>query len=114
MDFGSHTTFGRTGLSVSRLGFGASYPAPAEALVKAFHERGVNFFLWGTGRRAPMRDALRNLVRTHRDEVVIALQTYDKGGMFMRHFHEKGLQFVEKAPESVTNDALARVRAIVS
>jgi len=92
MDFGSHTTLGRTGLSVSRLGFGASYPAPAEALEKAFHERGVNFFLWGTGRRAPMREALRNLIKTQRDQVVIAFQTYDKGGMVMRHFHEKGLR----------------------
>jgi aryl-alcohol dehydrogenase-like predicted oxidoreductase len=91
-DFSSHTVFGRTGLSVSRLGFGASYPAPAEALEKAFYDRGVNFFLWGTGRRAPMRDALRNLAGHHRDEVVIAFQTYDKSGMLMRHFHEKGLR----------------------
>jgi len=29
-------------------------------------------------------------------------------------FNERGLQFVEKAPEAVTNDALARVRTIVS
>ena len=92
MDFKSPTTLGRTGLSVSRLGFGASYPAPAEALEKAFHERGVNFFLWGSGRRAPMRDALRNLARSQRDRVVIAFQTYDKGGLVMRHFHEKGLR----------------------
>jgi aryl-alcohol dehydrogenase-like predicted oxidoreductase len=92
MNFKSYTTLGRTGLSVSRLGFGASYPAPAESLEKAFHERGVNFFLWGTGRRDPMRDALRNLVKTQRDQVVIAFQTYDKGGLLMRHFHEKGLR----------------------
>ena len=91
MDFKSHTTLGRTGLSVSRLGFGASYPAPAESLEKAFHERGVNFFLWGSGRRDPMRDALIHLTREHRDRVVIAFQTYDKSGMVMRHFHEKGL-----------------------
>ena len=92
MNFSDHTTLGRTGLSVSRLGFGASYPAPAEALEKAFHERGANFFLWGSGRRAPMRDALRNLSKSHRDQVVIAFQTYDKGGVVMRHFHEKGLR----------------------
>ena len=92
MNFKSHTTLGRTGLSVSRLGFGASYLAPAEALEKAFHERGVNYFLWGSGRRAPMRDALRNLVRSQRDRVVIAFQTYNKDGLFMRHFHEKGLR----------------------
>jgi len=92
MNFKSHTTLGRTGLSVSRLGFGASYLAPSESLEKAFHERGVNFFLWGSGRRAPMKEALINLSRPHRDKVVIAFQTYDKGGMLMRHFHEKGLR----------------------
>jgi aryl-alcohol dehydrogenase-like predicted oxidoreductase len=92
MDFRSHTVLGRTGLSVSRLGFGASYLAPAEALEKAFHEKGLNFFLWGSGRRAPMADALKNLTQSHRDEVVIAFQSYDKSGMLMRHFHEKGLR----------------------
>ena len=92
MDFSGHTTLGRTGLSVSRLGFGASYPAPAEALERAFHEKGLNFFLWGSGRKAPMADALGNLARSNRDEVVVAFQTYDKSGMLMRHFHEKGLR----------------------
>ncbi len=92
MDFNSHTTLGRTGLSVSRLGFGGSYPAPAKSLEKAFHERGVNFFLWGSGRRAPMGEALKSLVRTQRDQVVIAFQSYDKSGLVMRRFHEKGLR----------------------
>jgi mRNA interferase MazF len=32
----------------------------------------------------------------------------------MIDFVERGLQFVEKAPESVISDVLARVRAIVS
>lgn len=31
----------------------------------------------------------------------------------MIDFHHRGVQFVEKAPDSVINDALARVRAIV-
>jgi mRNA interferase MazF len=31
----------------------------------------------------------------------------------MIDFNERGLQFIEKAPEAVTNEALARVRAIV-
>ena len=92
MNFKPHVTLGRTGLSVSRLGFGASYPAPAQALERAFHERGINFFLWGSGRRAPMAEALVHLSRTHRDEVVIAFQTYDKSGLVMRRFHEKGLR----------------------
>ena len=32
----------------------------------------------------------------------------------MIDFNERGLKFIEKAPEAVTNEALARVRAIVS
>jgi aryl-alcohol dehydrogenase-like predicted oxidoreductase len=39
-----------------------------------------------------MRDALRNLTASHRDQVVIAFQSYDKSGLVMRHFHEKGLR----------------------
>lgn len=32
----------------------------------------------------------------------------------MIDFNERGLQFIETAPEAVTNDILARIRAIVS
>jgi aryl-alcohol dehydrogenase-like predicted oxidoreductase len=39
-----------------------------------------------------MADALKNLVRSHRNEVVVAFQSYDKSGLLMRHFHEKGLR----------------------
>ena len=53
---------GSTGLEVSRIGFGASYDAPAEAYERAFHEHGVNFLYWGSMRRRGMRNAIRNLV----------------------------------------------------
>jgi len=92
MDYRSHTFLGRTGLSVGRLGFGGSYPAPAHALERAYHEHGLNFFLWGATRREPMRQALKNIARNSREGVVIAFQTYDKSGLLMRHFHEKGLR----------------------
>jgi aryl-alcohol dehydrogenase-like predicted oxidoreductase len=92
MDFKAHTTLGRTGLSVSRLGIGAAYGAPAWILEKAFHEHGVNAFYWGALRKAEMGNALRNLCWTDRDRVVVMFQTYDKSGFLMRHFHEKGLR----------------------
>lgn len=92
MDFKTHTTLGRTGLSVSRLGIGAAYGAPALALEKAFHEHGVNAFYWGALRKAEMGNALRNLCRTDRDRIVVMFQTYDKSGFLMRRFHEKGLR----------------------
>jgi aryl-alcohol dehydrogenase-like predicted oxidoreductase len=92
MDFRSHTILGRTGLSVSRLGIAASYDAPAFAMERAFHEFGVNFFYWGSVRKAGMRDALINLKGDYRDGLVIAFQSYDKSGLVMRRFHEKGLR----------------------
>jgi aryl-alcohol dehydrogenase-like predicted oxidoreductase len=92
MDFNTHTILGRTGLSVSRLGIGASYGAPAWALEKAFHEYGVNAFYWGATRKATMGEALKELCRTDRDRIVVMFQTYDKSGFLMRHFHEKGLR----------------------
>jgi len=92
MDFNVHTILGRTGLSVSRLGIGASYGVPAKAIEKAFHEHGVNAFYWGALRKAGMAEALINLCRTDRERVVVMFQTYDKLGWLMQHFHEKGLR----------------------
>ena len=92
MAFSSRRTLGRTGLSISRMGIAASYGVPAAALERAFHEKGVNFFYWGSLRKEGMRDALRSLIPTRRSDLVIAFQSYDKSGLLMRHFHEKGLR----------------------
>ncbi len=92
MDFMTHTTLGRTGLSVSRLGIGASYGAPAFALEKAFHEHGINAFYWGALRKPSMGEALKNLCRTEREKVVVMFQTYDRSGFLMKRRHEKGLR----------------------
>jgi aryl-alcohol dehydrogenase-like predicted oxidoreductase len=83
---------GSTGLRVSRIGFGGSYGAPAEAYEYAFHEHGVNFLYWGSIRRPGMRDAIRRLVAGgHRDRLVVALQSYDRTGFLMRPFVARGL-----------------------
>ncbi len=57
-------------------------------------------------------------VRGHGFEVALDGEKV-KGVVLCQHvkmidFIERGVQFAEKAPESVTSDALARVRAIVS
>jgi len=91
-DFRAHTILGRTGLTVSRLGIGSSYGVPAPAIERAFHEHGVNLLYWGSLRRSGMAHAIRNLKTPHREQLVIALQTYDRSGLFMRHFVEKGLR----------------------
>jgi aryl-alcohol dehydrogenase-like predicted oxidoreductase len=77
---------------VSRLGIGASYGVPAHAIEKAYREHGVNFFYWGSIRRPGMREAIRNLSRTDRDRIVVALQSYDRAGIAIRFFHERGLR----------------------
>lgn len=92
MSFREHTILGRTGLSVSRLGIGSGYGVPSFAVEKAYHEYGVNYLFWSSPRRKGMREAIRNLVRSERDRLVIAIQTYDHNGRFMRYFVEKGLR----------------------
>lgn len=44
--FEEHTTLGRTGLEVSRIGLAGGYGVPATAVEKAHHEYGINYFYW--------------------------------------------------------------------
>jgi len=92
MDFREHTTLGRTGLSVSRLGIGCSYGVPDYSIEKAYHGYGVNFFYWGAMRRSSMKKALRKLVKSERDKLVIALQSFDRTGPLMTLFLNRGLR----------------------
>ena len=93
-NFKNHTTLGRTGLSVSRLGVASGYGVPDSSVEKAFHEHGINYFYWGT-RKPGMKKALLNLSRSNRDKMVIALQTYDHMGWFIKGSVEKGLKALE-------------------
>lgn len=69
-------TLGRTHLQVGRLGMAASFGVPATAVERAF-ERGVNYLYWGTFRRGPFGQALRNL-KPQRDRMVLVLQSYSR------------------------------------
>jgi len=88
----SPVTLGRTGLRVGRIGLGASYGVSASAVERAFHERGVNYFYWGSIRRRGMRDAVRHLAPAHREGIVVALQSYDRTGLLMAPFVTRGLR----------------------
>ena len=92
MSFRQHTTLGRTGLEVSRLGIGAGYGVPAAAVERAFHEYGINYFYWSLSRRRGMLEAIRHLAPNQREKLVIAMQTYDHSGLVLRRTHEKGLR----------------------
>jgi len=91
-DFLEHVDLGRTGLKVSRIGIAASYGVPAQAIEKAFHERQINLLYWGSRRHPEMGSALQYLVKTEREKLVVAFQTYDKSGLLIRGKHESGLK----------------------
>jgi aryl-alcohol dehydrogenase-like predicted oxidoreductase len=67
---------GRTNLEVGRLGMAASFGVPAKAVERAF-EQGVNYLYWGSFRRGPFGQALRNL-KPRRDRMVLVLQSYSR------------------------------------
>lgn len=92
MDFTERRILGRTGLPVSRLGLAGGYGVPAAAVEKAFHEHGINYFLWSTPRKAGMRKGLRNLVKDNREKIIIVLQTYDHIGFTVKRSMQKGLK----------------------
>lgn len=85
------TSLGRTGLRVGRLGLAAGYGVPARAVRRAFAEHGVNYFYWEGLRKRHMREGLRDLARTNRDDLVIAIQSYDRLGFWMRRSVPKAL-----------------------
>ena len=68
--FSQRTTLGRTGLQVSKLGLGSSFKAPTSAYLEAF-DRGVNYFYWGSIRRSLMGNAIREIARDRRDQLVV-------------------------------------------
>jgi aryl-alcohol dehydrogenase-like predicted oxidoreductase len=92
--FTEKTTLGRTGLKVSRIGLAGGYGVPAPAVKKAFHKYGVNYFYW-EGRKPGMKEGLRKLAKNNRKELVIAIQSYDHLGIWLRHSVEKALQQLE-------------------
>jgi aryl-alcohol dehydrogenase-like predicted oxidoreductase len=74
-------TLGRTGLQVGRLGMAAGYGVPAAAVERAF-DHGVNYLYWGSVRRGPFGQALRNL-KPRRDRMVLVLQSYSRVAALM-------------------------------
>ena len=76
-DFLERRAIGRTGLTTSRLGIGATFNAPARVIEDAF-ERGINYLYWGTVRQPEFARAMVNLARRARDELVLTVQSYSR------------------------------------
>jgi aryl-alcohol dehydrogenase-like predicted oxidoreductase len=81
---------GRTGLEAGRLGMAASYGIPAAAVERSF-ERGVNYLYWGSFRRGPFGQALRNL-KAQRERMVLVLQSYSRMAALMAPSVEMALR----------------------
>jgi len=90
-NFSTSITLGRTGLSVGRLGIGASYGVPADAVEMAF-ERGVNYLYWGSKRKDPMAEGIRGIIRRNREQAVIVVNGFSRLGFRYRHIVESSLK----------------------
>jgi aryl-alcohol dehydrogenase-like predicted oxidoreductase len=92
MSFRERVALGRTGLQVCRLGLASGYGVPERAVEKAVLEHGLNYLYWSLPRRGGMTRALQRLVRSQRDRLVIALQSYDRSGLLLSTFFERSLR----------------------
>jgi len=121
-DFSEKVAFGRSGLRVSRLGVGSSFGVSERACKMAF-DAGVNYFFWGSVRTPPMGAAIRDLARTHRDELVVVLECYARWPWMVRRSVEQGLRQLgidrvdvlllgrhESVPNARTLDAVERLK----
>jgi aryl-alcohol dehydrogenase-like predicted oxidoreductase len=93
-DFSKKVALGRTDLHVSRVGVGASYGVSEKACRKAF-DMGVNYFFWGSVRTSGMGVAIRDIARTHREELVIVLECYARHPKLIGRSVEQGLRKLE-------------------
>ena len=85
--YSARRVLGKTGLLVSRIGIGCSYGVSASDLLKAF-DRGINYYYFGTLRRSAMAHAVRDLTPAHRNELVVAIQSYSRWpGILRRSVH---------------------------
>lgn len=83
---------GKTDLYAGRIGIGAAYGTPADALEAAFEE-GCNYFYWGALRNAKMATAIRNIVnKGKRDDLIVVIQDFRRSRQGVEHSLMRGLK----------------------
>jgi aryl-alcohol dehydrogenase-like predicted oxidoreductase len=83
---------GNTELKAGRLGIGAAYGVPPEALEAAF-EAGCNYFYWGALRNSKMATAIRNIVKSgKRDDLIVVIQDFRRSRHGVQHSLMRGLK----------------------
>ena len=76
-EFLERREIGRTGLQSSRLGIGSTFNASQHVIEDAFH-RGINYLYWGTVRQPAFAQAMVNLAKYHRDDMILTIQSYSR------------------------------------
>jgi aryl-alcohol dehydrogenase-like predicted oxidoreductase len=114
---------GKTELNAGRLGIGAAYGIPPEALEAAF-EAGSNYFYWGAFRNSKMGTAIRNIAnKGKRDDLIVVIQDFRRSShglekSLMRGLNKLGLDHADvlllgwykKPPNPKTLDACEKLK----
>jgi aryl-alcohol dehydrogenase-like predicted oxidoreductase len=82
---------GATGMTVSRIGVASSYGLDARGVEQAF-ERGIDYFYWGSLRRASFGRGLSDLLARDRDRVRVCVQSYSRSALLLGWSLERALQ----------------------
>jgi aryl-alcohol dehydrogenase-like predicted oxidoreductase len=93
MAFGaSLTSLGRTGMRVSRIGLAPGRGGlPAREVERAF-DAGVNYLYWGSLRTPAFGDAIREIGRARREQMVVVVQSYTRAAWMMAGSLERSLR----------------------
>jgi len=78
----------------SPLGLGSSFGLAAKDLEHAF-ERGIRYFYWGSYRRPAFGKGVRTLAQTHREQMVVVVQSYTRVAGLMARSLESALRALE-------------------
>jgi aryl-alcohol dehydrogenase-like predicted oxidoreductase len=76
-DFLERRELGNTGMQASRLGIGSTFDPPTRVVEEAF-DRGINYLYWGSVRQPGFAQAMQNLAKHHRDELILTIQSYSE------------------------------------
>lgn len=83
MSFGrDKITLGRSGLQTGRIGIGTSAGLSAGDIEEAL-DRGINYLYWGSLRKKAFGDAIREVGKRRREELVLVVQSYTRAACYM-------------------------------
>ncbi len=89
--FARRVILGRTGLSASSMGLGSSYGLNDRDVAHAF-DRGINYFYWGSARRASFGRGVKELAARQREQLILVVQSYTRAAFALRPSLERALK----------------------